>query len=472
MLIGRKEEKAKLTRAYKSNVSEFVAVYGRRRIGKTFLVRETFEYRFAFTYTGIAKISNKDQLTEFHRALNAQGANEEKRPKSWFEAFAMLGKFLNSLPKGKKVVFIDELPWMDSPRSHFVEAFGNFWNAWASARKDILLIICGSASSWIINKIFRNKGGLHNRVTTRVHLSQFDLRECEEMARAMDLPYVRQDIVEGYMVMGGVPFYWSRLVNGKSMAENINDLFFMEDGEFRHEFHELYSSLFSNPEKYEKIIAALATKKTGMTRDELLSQTGMDSNGRFSQMLENLIECGFVRRYCDTTKRVRDSIYQLVDCYTLFHYKFQRQKPAADHDYWRKIQSTSAYSVWCGFSFERVCLLHIRQIKESLGISGILSDVFSWHVGPTDEHPGAQIDLLIDRSDNVISICEMKYSIGKYKMTKKTYEDLTTKLDVFRMCQRRQKGIQLVLVTMNGISDSKYNYLINKVITSDDLFRQ
>lgn len=471
MIIGRKEEIDKLNRAYNSVHSEFVAVYGRRRIGKTYLIRETFGDGFTFQYTGIINISNKEQLNEFHANLIQQGLPSDiKAPKTWFEAFHQLENLISKSKQERKVVFIDELPWMDAPNSRFIPAFEHFWNGWASARHDVLLIICGSATSWIINKIFRNIGGLYNRVTYRIRLQQFSLAECEELVQSLKLPLSRNMILETYMIMGGVPYYWNKLDPSKSIGQNINDLFLKDSGELRNEFNFIYASMFKSPEKYIKVVEALSGKKSGMTRDEIISKSKLKSNGSLSDILEDLIECGFIRKYCHLDKRLKDAIYQLVDCYTLFYYQFVRNAYNVDDEYWNKLLRTPTYNTWCGLAFERVCLLHSRQIKAALGISGIMANIFSWHVKGNDVHPGVQIDLLIDRSDNVINICEMKYAPNGYSMTAVALESINKKVVVLQHYVPARKFISPVLITSNGIIRNKYSDDIRQSITAEQLF--
>lgn len=471
MIIGRREEIEKLEKAYRSDAFEFVAVYGRRRIGKTYLIRNVFE-DFTFQYTGIFNISNKLQLEEFFNALKSQGlADSDPAPRSWFDAFHLLEQLIEKSPQKRKVIFIDEMPWMDARNSKFVSALEHFWNGWASARKDVLLIVCGSASSWIINRIFRNRGGLYNRVTYRIHLSQFSLLECEQLCAYHKIPFTRSMILEGYMVMGGVPFYWTKLNPRKSINQNINDLFFKENGELRGEFHYIYASMFNKPEKYVKIVEALAGKKSGLTRDEIIKKTKLKSNGQLSEIIEDLIECGFIRKYCHRNRNIKDALYQLIDCYSLFYFQFLKPGVNTDEEYWMRIMRTPVYNTWCGLSFEKVCLLHTRQIKKALGISGIMANLFSWHVRANDTHPGVQLDLLIDRSDNIINVCEMKYAPSGYTMTKAALENLYTKMSVFSLYAGSQKGIQPVLITSNGAIDNKYSNEIIHQITADQLFK-
>ena len=470
MIIGREQEIQQLKRAYDSDEAQLVVVYGRRRVGKTFLIRNVFDNRFSFYFTGAYNVTTKEQLANFHDAIKSQSGQQTPKPSTWTQAFNQLKAIVEASPEKKKVIFIDELPWLDAPRSGFVSALEYFWNSWGSARKDLLFIICGSASSWIIDKIFRNKGGLHNRVTSRIHLRPFTLHETELYAAHRQLGYVRNQILEGYMVMGGVPFYWSKLRPGKSLAQNINDIFISEDGELRYEFRELYSSIFNRPEKYISIIEALSTKKKGLTREEIVKTAKIENNGHLSNMIEDLIECGFIRKYCHTDKKLKDAIYQIVDCYTLFYYQFVRNSHAIDEEYWMKIQQTPTYNTWCGLAFERVCLLHTRQIKATLGISGIIANIFSWRIKKNDEHPGVQIDLLIDRTDNVINICEMKYAPNGYILTKAEANKIKTRAAVFSLYTPKNKAIQSVLITSNGSTNTSYALPQLREITADSLF--
>lgn len=385
MLIGRKEELKTLHQALIADESKFVAIYGRRRVGKTFLVRESFNNDFAFYHTGLANETNRIQLAEFNRSLTSYSKQKQSKLKDWYDAFDRLGQLLAQSTIPKKVVFIDEMPWMDSPRSNFLSALEHFWNGWASARRDILLIVCGSATSWIINKVIKNHGGLHNRVSVRIHLKPFCLRECELYSEEMGLRFNRRQVLEGYMIMGGVPFYWSQLKPGMSLAQNINQLFFSEDGNLRHEFDDLYDSLFKQPKPYLSIVDALATKKVGMTRTEILRTTQLTDNGKLTEYLENLEYCGFIRKYNCIGMKAKNALFQLMDNYTLFYYKFIKDSYINDAQYWTKITGKPEYNTWCGLAFERVCLQHVEQIKAKLGIQGVITTVYSWSVaGSTD----------------------------------------------------------------------------------------
>ena len=473
MIIGRKDEQAELRRAYESEYSEFVAVTGRRRIGKTFLVRETFNYTFAFQHSGLANKKTRVQLQEFRQSLIKSGLKKCRIPADWFDAFFLLSELLDQQGKGKKVVFIDELPWMDAPRSNFVSALEHFWNAYASARKDILLIICGSATSWIINNVFRNHGGLHNRVTHRIHLAPFTLGECDEYARSQHLVMSRYDVLECYMVMGGIPFYWSLLERGRSLAQNIDALFFSPMGKLHYEYSELYDSLFKNPEPYLQIVSTLGTKRIGMTREELVNEGGITNNGQLSRILEDLEACGFIRRYVYQGIKRSNAIFQLMDNYTLFYYKFLHNHADVGENYWSANVNTPVRNAWEGLAFERVCFEHVRQIKQALGISGVSTRVYSWRVKDDPVYgEGIQVDMVIDRSDQVVNLCEMKFSTKEYAIEKTDDDSLRHKAGRFREAQKSRMAIHLTLITPFGVKQNMYQYSVQNVITADDLFKE
>lgn len=474
MIIGRIAEQKELLRAYNSDYSEFVAVTGRRRIGKTFLIRETFNYNFTFQHSGLANQKNRAQLKEFRQSLVKYGLKKCRVPSDWSDAFFLLSELIDQYKDDKKkVIFIDELPWMDTPRSNFVSSLEHFWNGYASARKDILLIICGSATSWIINNIFKNHGGLHNRVTYRINLAPFTLYECEQYAKSLKLDINRYALLECYMVMGGVPFYWSLLERGLSVSQNIDALFFSSEGKLHHEYNELYRSLFKNPEPYLKVVSTLGTKRSGMTREEIILEGNTSNNGQLTRVLEELEACGFIRKYDYQGSRHSKSIFQLIDNYTLFYYKFLHDKSGLDENFWTINTNTPLRNSWEGLAFERVCFGHIKQIKQALGISGVSTKIYSWQVRDDSvAGKGAQIDMIIERADQVINLCEMKFSSSEFTMVKSYDESLRHKYARFRETQNNRKAIHLTLITPYGLTENIYQYSFQKVITADDLFRE
>lgn len=469
MLIGREREIGQLKSAYQSEYSEFVAVYGRRRIGKTFLVRETFNYKFTFQHSGLAKSKMRKQLEAWKSSLKDCGGTPSRVPRSWLEAFDQLKELINKSREKKKVIFIDEMPWMDTKRSDFVPALEHFWNGWASARKDILLIVCGSATSWIINKIIKDHGGLHNRVTHKIHLHQFTLKECEQYSRQLKLGMTKKQLMECYMVMGGVPYYWSFLDRSISFAQNIDNMFFAEDAPLRGEFDELYSSLFRNPEPYIHVIDTLGKKLSGMTREELKENGKLSANGNLTKILEDLEYCGFIRRYNNLGNTSHRSVYQLIDSYTLFYYMYIKVNKHRDRHFWSKNLGTPQHNTWCGLAFERVCLLHIDQIKRALSIAGIMSSEFSWRSQKTESR-GAQIDLLIDRSDDVIDVCEMKYYAEEYAFNQDEYSKLQNRMLRLAEETKTRKAVQAILITTYGLKQNEYSDIVQSVVTMNDLF--
>ena len=470
MIIGRKEEQQILHSAAQSENSEFVAVYGRRRVGKTYLIRETFGYKFTFQHTGLAKGNTKEQLFSFAISLRDAGYDDCPIPKSWLEAFSLLSTYLKNSTDEKKIVFLDELPWMDTPRSNFISAFEHFWNGWASARKDIVLIICGSATSWIINKVINDHGGLHNRVTKQIALQPFTLKECEMFAESKGLEMSRYQLAECYMVLGGIPYYWSLLEKGLSLAQNIDKIIFAKNGKLSNEFNQLYASLFKSPEQYIDIVTALGKKKVGMTREEIIAATDKYSNGALSKVLDELEYCGFIRKYNGFDKKSKQAIYQLIDNYTLFYFKFIQQNENNDEHFWSASIDSAMHRAWSGLAFERLCMAHTQQIKAALGIAGVLSNVYSWRKEADDMSDGAQIDLLIDRKDQVINLCEMKYSLSEYIIDAEYEQKLRNKKSVFIDTTNTRKAVHLTMVTTFGIKANAHSGIVQNEITLDDLF--
>ena len=471
MLIGREQEISELNEARGSDRSEFVAVYGRRRIGKTFLIRETFQYQFTFQHAGLFKRKKSEQLYAFAGSLKDAGLSVGTPPENWLQAFELLKDLIRLQPEGKKVIFIDELSWMDTPKSDLMAALEHFWNSWASARKDILLIICSSVTSWMIKKVIHNKGGLYHRLTHRIQLSPFTLRQCEEFSAAHGLGFSRNQILEAYMILGGIPFYWTFLKKEYSLAQNIDALFFDRNAELKDEFSHLFASLFRHPEDYIRIVEALARHGRGMTRNEILQATHLSGSGRFSEKLTDLENCGFIRSFDPFQKQRKETMYQLIDSFTVFYYHFLENRPKDMH-FWTNQLNTPRMNTWNGLAFERVCLLHTDQIRFALGISGILTVTASWICGtdPDKGIRGSQVDLLMKRSDRVINLMEMKYSAAPYVITKKVYEDLLRKRSDFLLATGTSSAVHLTIITPFGLVPNQYSKEIQSQITLDHLF--
>ena len=472
MMIGRIDEQRRLREAFESEYSEFVAVYGRRRVGKTFLVREQFHYKFTFQHTGLARKSTREQLQSFQLSLRRQGYTKAPLPGNWIEAFDMLKDLIEWSKDRRKVVFIDEMPWMDAPRSSFLPALENFWNSFASARKDVVLIACGSATSWIVRKLLKNKRGLHNRITYRIHLQPFTLNECEQYAKQRKLGMSRLQLMEGYMALGGIPYYWSLLDKSKSLAQNIDRLFFSKDGELKGEYYELYASLFNHPEKYVALIETLGKKRSGLSREEIIKEGKLESNGKLSEILEDLENCGFIRKYNMIGMKSKGALYQLIDCYTLFYFRFIQNNSSNDEHFWSKSIGTGEYNNWCGLAFERLCLLHSRQIKTKLGISGIISSEYAWWTDQKDGKRGAQIDLLIDRNDGVINLCEMKYTKVPFQIDASYEANLLNKRARFIEATQTRKAVHITMVSSQGLERNAYADEIQSEVSGGDLFAE
>lgn len=470
-MIGRKEERRILENLKIANKSAFVAIYGRRRVGKTYMVRHVFNNEFTFHITGIANVNLSAQLTSFFAGLIRYfpWMEDKKVPQSWFEAFQYLISALEADGEGRKILFLDELPWLDYPNSNFIPALEHFWNSWASARKDVLLITCGSAASWMINNLINNHGGLHNRVTHRLPLEPFTLTEVEAFLKSKSAGYNRYQIVQLYMALGGIPFYLEMIDTGKSVTQNINDLCFTPRGMLRREYQNLYPSLFKNASRHQAIIEVLAKKAKGLVRSELLRQANISDGGTATKTLRELETSGFIRKYPAFGKKKRYVLYQLSDFYSFFYLRFIKNSSDLDKNFWISAIDSPDVRAWSGYAFEQVALAHLDQIKQALGISGIQTRSSAW-VGSHDEQK-AQIDLVIDRRDQVINLCEMKFSLNIFKIDKAYAHNLRSKIQIFKAATNTRKAIFMTFITTFGIEEGLHGGgLVQNNLTIDDLF--
>ncbi len=469
-LIGRIKELETLKSVLNSDKSEFIAVYGRRRVGKTFLIRSALNQKFTFQVTALANATLSQQLTNFHIALlKDYPAIEHSPATNWFSAFQQLTAYMETVKEARKVIFFDELPWFDTQASGFIQALEHFWNSWASARNDVILIVCGSAASWMINKLIHNKGGLYNRVTKRIKLAPFTLHECELFLQSKNSVLDRYQIIQLYMVFGGIPYYWDEVIPGKSAAQNINEICFSENGLLRSEFPNLFRSLFNNYQNHEAVINALTQKAKGLTRDEIIDSTGLPNAGSTTRILTELEESGFIRKYTPFGKKSRNSLYQLHDFYSLFYQRFIKNSVLLNQDNWLTYIDSPKYRVWSGYAFEQVCLYHLPQIKQALGISGVQTSVSAWR--SKSKIQGAQIDLVIDRRDQVINLCEMKYSIHPYTINNTYAKELREKTGVFKSETNTRKSVFLTMITTFGLkTNSNSTGLVQNELKMDILF--
>ncbi len=467
-IIGRETEIEKLQDYYASDKSEFIAVYGRRRVGKTFLIRNFFKDKFAFEATGIIDGSRDMEIMAFHTALQRYGYKGAKAT-SWIEAFNQLADLLehkNKKPKERLVVFLDELPCFDTPRSGFLQALDLFWNSRFSTIDNIYFIICGSATSWMMRNIINNRAGLHKRTTHTMHLRPFSLGQTEEFLKSKKFKWPRLAILQIYMVLGGVPYYLDLLDPKKNVPDNIDSLFFSAEPELENEYQRLFKSLFKNADAYMEIIRLLSTHKEGFTRKEIATQLKIADNGHLINMMNDLEQCDFIRRYNNGYLK-KNGIYQLIDLFSLFYYKFGARRITDEH-YWRNTLGTAEQNNWYGLTFERVCLWHVRQIIRGLHLDNIQHEYFSWR--SRNSQPAVQIDLIIDRADGIVTICEMKYSKDDYTLTEKEYRNIVRRMETFQRETGHKGGVQACIVTTYDLHDNMYSEISPTPITMNELF--
>ena len=451
-----------------SKKSEFVVVCGRRRVGKTFIIREFFKENIVFQLSGLSNRPTNEQLKNFSHTLSLYTGKEEVLPEDWLDAFYRLEKYLLTLENKRKVVFLDELPWLDTPNSNFVAGLEHFWNGWASARKDIVLVVCGSSTSWIMDNLINNHGGLHNRITNQFIIQPFNLQETEEMLLSKGFRLFRYEIVECYMVMGGIPFYIDMLDASKSLSKNIDELFFDPVGAMHNEFENLYAALFRKSDDYVRVVKAMSQHSKGITRNDIVASTGLKSGSALTTILKNLEYCGFIRSYTNFAYAKKETLFLLIDFYSLFYFRFIHGKGFRDIKYWSAIQPTPEFYAWAGISFELLSLQHIEQIKKALGIAGVLANVYGWR--SRKKNGDAQIDLIIDRNDQTTNLCEMKFCKGRFAINKKYAEELRNKIDVFEAEIRNKKTLQLTFVTTKGVERNGHSNVVTNEVLLGDLF--
>ena len=468
-LIGREKEIKILENALHSSRSELIVVYGRRRVGKTFLIRETCKKHIQFEFVGMYKASTREQLKLFKQTLFNFSQQKVKTPSNWLEAFQQLKDYCDTLIcNKKKVLFIDEFPWLDNNKSSFLKAFDNFWNSYVTKREDLVVVVCGSAAAYMINKIIRSKGGLHNRLTDKIRVEPFNLKETELLLKKNRVKLTHYDILNLYMAMGGIPHYLDKVNVGESATQAIDRLCFEKDGFLKDEFKNVFASLFDQVDNHEAIIRILADVSKGLPRNEIMKKGNFPSGGNLTRTLHELEESGFIEQYAPY-KGNNNALYRLKDEYCSFYIKYIEKNKPSEKGVWNKLQTQASYNAWAGFTFETICLKHIEQIKEGLKIAGIYTTTGNWLEKNSEN--GAQIDLLIDRDDNVINLCEIKYYDGLFTLNKKFAFDLMNKVAVFKNSTQTKKSIFLTLITIHGITANEYSrQLIQNNLTLEHLF--
>jgi len=473
-LVGRTEEKKILENALSNAGAELIAMYGRRRVGKTFLIKSVFEKQLAFEFSGVHNANKKEQLEGFSIALQkAMGSSLKLAiPESWIAAFQLLESYLDTIVKKKKVVvFFDEFPWLNTHKSGFLKAFEHFWNSYASTCPNLKVVICGSAASWMIQNVVNNRGGLHNRVSIRMRLIPFTLTETEAYLKSRSVNLDRYQILQLYMVLGGIPQYLKAVQPGQSATQIIDQVCFTKHGQLKDEFNKLYASLFDNASHHINVVRALSAKSKGMTRNEIIEVTGLSSGGTTTNILLELEESGFIHSYIPFEKELKETVFRLTDEYSIFYLKYIEKSRAVGAGTWMRLSETSSWKSWSGYAFEAVCFKHISQIKSALGIASIYTEESVWRFISKKGQPGAQIDLLLDRKDYCINICEIKFSTGQFAITKKYSEELVQKKTVFIAKVKPKKTVFITMITTYGVVPNVYSKgIVQSELTMDALF--
>ncbi|MCB1118348.1 MAG: AAA family ATPase [Chlamydiia bacterium] len=476
-IFNRKKEKKKLEEVLKSPSPEFIAVYGRRRVGKTHLIRNFFHDKgIYFEMTGAKRAPQMEQLVNFKNAFTSVFPNQRmaETPSNWTEALFTLKEAVETIPKTEKVIlFFDEAPWIETPKSGFLSALEHLWNRYLSEMKHVILILCGSSASWMIEKIVDNRGGLYGRLTKVIHLLPFKLGQTEHFLQAMGVTWDRQQIVDFYLAVGGIAKYLSFVNKSWSAAQATQNLIFDPQGMMHDEFDRLFASLFDQDERHIKVVKILAEKRKGLTQNEIVEKGGLSAGGNTSRVIKELEKSGFISFIPPFRGGKKGGLYKLSDEFSLFYLHWvislkKRSLTEGQENYWLHRQNSKSWLSWAGFAFEAVCLKHLAQIKKALGISGVITYQTGWR---STNSPGAEIDLVIEREDKCINLCEIKYSHNEFQIDKAYAEKMRQKRQRFIQETGIRKAVFITFITPYGIKENAYSReLVNRSVTLDALF--
>lgn len=482
-ILARRNEISILDEFLKSDKAEFLAIYGRRRVGKTFLIKSHFQEQncIFFSVTGIEKgtflqqreVCCKQISNTFYDGIPIE------TPKAWLKVFELLHTAITRIAKNKKVViFFDEFPWLAKPRTNLLQALEYFWNQYWSIDKRVKLIVCGSLSSWIIRNIINNTGGLYNRVTYRLKLEPLNLYETKTFLDAKGIKLANSQILSIYMVMGGIPLYLDQIKKGMSANQVVDRVCFSKNGLLVDEQKELFKSLFSNSEIYYNLTKEIAKYRYGIAKNMISKNLGIAQGGRLEERLRELEEAGFIISFLPYGHNEKGKYYRVVDEYTMFYFKWIEPQLNSisgftkANGYWLEQSKSSSFKAWCGYAFESVCYRHIAQIRRKLNLMPSALP-YGWKFVPKQKSDdnGAQIDLLFDRNDNAITICEIKCTEEPFVIDKQYAEKLNKKIAIFEEKTKTNKQIFLALISVNSVKSTIYSEeMLSGLVVLDDLF--
>jgi len=473
-MIGRIQQTQLMQQALKLKKSSFIAITGRRRVGKTYLVREVYKKNFCFTLTGIQNVSMNMQLVNFVQKLTEYNANASNTEpiKNWQDAFLSLKTYLKTLPKTKKqIIFIDELPWIATPKSGFIQLLAHLWNDYLSQEKHFILVVCGFATSWITQKIINDQGGFHNRVTIPIHLEPFTLAETKLFFQSKKIQFTDTGIAEIYMTLGGLPYYLEQISKGESPTKALERLCFETNGILKNEYQNLYKALFDNWTNHENIVEALAMSHKGLTRLELMQKTKISSGGNFNRAINDLLLTGFVANYHPFGIKKRECIYKLIDEFSVFYHRFMKENAKKDASVWITISQSQSYKIWKGYAFESLCLKHVNEIKNALGVRNIYSENSSFFKSKNSTN-GFQIDLIIDRKDATINLCECKFYESNFEIPRKYAEEIKMRKVVFAEETKTKKMLLNTFIANQKLIENEYAYeVVDNFINLSELMQ-
>ncbi len=453
-VVGRKEEQLILSKVLWNQEAQLVAVYGRRRIGKTFLIKSFFADKIkSINLIGSKRLKNKDLLSHFRDSIVTAGLvnTELPTPNNWNDAFKLLRLVLET-NSDQILIFIDEVPWFERPKSNFIGEFEHFWNSYATNRENLKIILCGSATSWMLKKLIYNKEGLHNRFTARINLKPFSIQEANEFLLSKSIKLTSKNLLELYLSIGGIAEYLKWIDKANSSAVIINDLCFKTSGNLFEEYESLVPALFSDPEKYNRLILALTKKTQGSTFKELEQLSGVAKGTTLARMLTELELNSFVTAYTPYSWG-NVKLYRLTDPYLIFYHKWiqsiKKQGVPVPENYWMQTFNSQSFRIWTGYSYETFCFTHISDILKQIGISGMRVKPSIWRSKLSKQ--GAQIDLVLERADHIINLCEIKFHTQPIVLDDKLENELMRKVSIFQEETKSKTEIVPLLISASEV---------------------
>jgi AAA+ ATPase superfamily predicted ATPase len=407
--IGRKVEIAQLTALIDLPRPSIAVIYGRRRVGKSELIRHVTQGKNVLSFEGLEGQPKHKQIKNFLFQLSAQSNIREKNISDWPDALILLRTLTQD---GQWIIILDEFQWMANYQNELVSVIKMIWEKYLSQNPDLTLILCGSIASFMKSKVLKSSA-LYGRTDYELNLHELNLSEISEFFPGKG----SDEVIDTAMLVGGIPKYLELISEYPSLYDALEPLAFSQDGFFKTEYDRLFASHFGKKPIFMKIIQTLATNPYGLTTGKLAKEMQVASGGTLCHQLDDLESAGFLHSIIPFDKPEGSKLrkYILMDAYVRFYHSIIRgsmKETTPPNTQFHAIMSSPRYAAWAGMAFEFLCMRHHKEISRILGFHGIPYTAGPFFQRKTLDTPGVQIDLLFERSDKILVLCEMKYLLA------------------------------------------------------------